>query len=208
MAGREKRLGNQTALAVEVALPGAPLTAVSVHLDAQSRQSHRRDQMRDVLESLGEGAAIVGGDWNTTTHNSSKAFYAIMGYWLRVLMGIDRSIEHYLHPYRWFERDLFELLSSRGFDYRRCNALGERTMSYDVTCGKTRENLGEWVPGWCFAFIRWALRNHEGRCPLRVDWFATRGLACERPTVLHEFREGLDRPLSDHDAIGLEIVVS
>lgn len=206
MAGREKRLGSQTALAVEVALPGAPFTAVSVHLDAQSRQSHRRDQMRDILASLGPGPALIGGDWNTTTHNSSRAFHAIVGYWLRVFMGIDRSIEHYLHPYRFFERELFELLVSRGFDYRECNALGEHTMSYDVSCGKTRENLGEWVPGWCFAFIRWALRNHEGRCPLRVDWFATRGLVCERPVVLHEFREGLERPLSDHDAIGIEIL--
>jgi endonuclease/exonuclease/phosphatase family metal-dependent hydrolase len=207
MAGREKRLGSQAALAVEVELPGAPLTAVAVHLDAQSRQIHRRDQIRAVLDALeGEGPAIVGGDWNTTTHNSSRAFHAIMGYWLRVFLGIDRSIRHYLHPDRWFERELFESLTERGFDYRTCNVLGERTMSYDVTCGKTRDNLGEWIPNWCFAFIQWALRNHEGRCPLKVDWFATRGLRVAEPLVIHELREGRDVPLSDHDAIGVEIL--
>ena len=211
IAGREKRLGNQTALAVDVALPGLPLTAVAVHLDAQSRQRHRRDQMRDVVDGLDgladDGRAIIGGDWNTTTHNSSRAFYAIMGYWLRVFMGIDRSIDHYLHPHRTFEKELFELLEWRGFDYRRCNKLGERTMSYDVDCDKTRRNLGEWVPGWCFAFIRWALRNHEGRCPLKVDWFAARGLETESPVVIHELREGRKVPLSDHDAIGIDLVL-
>jgi hypothetical protein len=79
-------------------------------------------------------------------------------------------------------------------------------MSYDVTCGKTRDNLGEWIPGWCFAFIRWALENHEGRCPLKVDWFATRGLRTSKPVVIHELREGRESPLSDHDAIGVELL--
>lgn len=208
MAGREKRLGNQVALAVDVELPGLSLTAAAVHLDAQSRQRHRRDQMHDVLAGLpATGRAIIGGDWNTTTHNSSRAFYAIMGYWLRVFMGIDRSIDHYLHPDRVFEKELFELLEHRGLDYRRCNSLGERTMSYDVACDKTRQNLGEWVPGWCFSFIRWALRNHEGRCPLKVDWFATRELDARDPVVIHELREGRKVPLSDHDAIGVDLVV-
>lgn len=208
MAGREKRLGSQAALAVDVEFPGLPVTAVAVHLDAQSRQRHRRDQMRAVLKGLpDDGPVIIGGDWNTTTHNSSRAFYAIMGYWLRVFMGIDRSIDHYLHPHRYFERALFDLLERHGFDYRRCNAIGERTMSYDVTCDKTRQNLGEWVPEWCFSFIRWALRNHEGQCPLKVDWFATRELSPRYPVVLHDLREDREVPLSDHDAIGIELAV-
>ena len=207
MAGREKRLGNQAALTADVQFPGWSLSAVSVHLDAQSRQRHRHDQMRDIVRALGDTSpAIIGGDWNTTTHNSSRAFYAIMGYWLRVFMGIDRSIQHYLHPDRWFERELFGLLNRAGFDYERSNAIGEYTMSYSVDDEKTRKNLGEWVPGWCFAFIRWALQNHGGKCPLKVDWFATRGLDVRAPVVIHELREGREPPLSDHDAIGIEVV--
>jgi endonuclease/exonuclease/phosphatase family metal-dependent hydrolase len=209
MAGREKRLGNQAALAADVVFPGFGfgLSAVAVHLDAQSTQRHRRNQMGDILKALeGSRRAVVGGDWNTTTHNSSRAFPAIMGYWLRVFLGIDRSIEHYLHPYRWFEKELFDNLTRHDYDYRGSNVLGERTMSYDVSCGKTRDNLGEWIPDWCFSFIRWALRNHEGRCPFKVDWFATRGLSVADPIVLHELREGLEVPLSDHDAIGLEVL--
>jgi hypothetical protein len=76
-----------------------------------------------------------------------------------------------------------------------------------VSDGKTRKNLGEWVPAYCFPFMRWALRNHGGKCPLKIDWFATRGARCENPTVIHDLREGRSVPLSDHDAIGVDVVV-
>jgi len=210
MAGREKRLGQQTALVAEVALPGRTVTAVSVHLDAQSSQPHRRDQMRDVLDGLTDDhPVIIGGDWNTTTYNSSRAFHAIMGFWLRVFMGVDNVIDnHYLHPYNRFETAMFELIESRGFDFRTCNRLGEHTTSYDVDDVKTNKNLREWVPAWCFTFIRWALRNHDGKCPLKIDWFATRGLRAANPVILHEFREGREPPLSDHDVIGVDVVVN
>jgi endonuclease/exonuclease/phosphatase family metal-dependent hydrolase len=210
MAGREKRLGRQTALVADVVFPDGALTAVSVHLDAQSSQRHRRDQMRDVLDALPPGVpAVIGGDWNTTTYNSSRAFHAIMGFWLRVFMGVDNVIDnHYLHPYNWFEKELFALIEDHGFDYRRCNRLGEHTTSYDVEDVKTHKNLREWVPGWCFAFIRWALRNHCGKCPLKIDWFATRGVDAADPVILHEFRENRAVPLSDHDAIGVDIITA
>jgi endonuclease/exonuclease/phosphatase family metal-dependent hydrolase len=210
MKGREKRLGRQTALVAEVVFPNYSLEVVSVHLDAQSSQRHRRDQMRDVIDSLARtGPAVIGGDWNTTTYNSSSAFRAIMGFWLRVFMGPDNVIcNHYLHPYRRFERELFAMLDARGFDYRRSNVLGERTTSYDVDDAKTHKNLREWVPAWCFAFIRWALRNHGGRCPLKIDWFATREARCENPEVVHDVREGRAVPLSDHDAIALDLIVA
>lgn len=209
MAGREKRLGRQTALAADIDFPRFPVTAVCVHLDANSSQRHRRDQMRDVLAGLdAAGPAVIGGDWNTTTYNSSAAFQAICGFWLRVFMGVDNVItNHYLHPYNRFEKELFALLETQGFDYRRANRLGERTAAYDAYDAKMRQNLGEWVPGWCFAFIRWALRNHGGCAPLKIDWFATRGVHSENPVVIHDLREGRAVPLSDHDAIGVELVV-
>jgi endonuclease/exonuclease/phosphatase family metal-dependent hydrolase len=203
MARREKRIGRQAALAVDIDFPNLRITAVSVHLDAQSTQAHRRDQMADVIAGLDHHRPVLlGGDWNTSTYNSTTAMTAILGFCLRVMMGVDNVIRnHYLHPYRRFERGLFELLEKHGFDYRSPNALGEPTGWYDIADTKARQNLGEWVPGWCFAFIRWALRNHGGRCPLKLDWFATRGLAAENPAVVH----GL--ALSDHDPIAVEITV-
>jgi endonuclease/exonuclease/phosphatase family metal-dependent hydrolase len=208
MASREKRIGRQAAVAAEVCFPDVTVTAVSVHLDAQSTQRHRYLQLRDVLDAVGGAhAVVIGGDWNTSTYNSSHALHAILGFWLRVLMGVDNVIRnHYLHPYRHFERDLFRLLEERGFDYRECNRLGEHTVSYDVEDLRATKALRDWVPGWCFHFIRWALRNHGGRCPVKLDWFATRGVRCLNPVVIHDVREGRAAPLSDHDAIGVDVL--
>ncbi len=208
MAGREKRLGRQAAVIADVEFPNWRATAVSSHLDANSSQRHRARQMRDILDGLDSGLPVViGGDWNTSTYNSSRPIYAIPGFWLRVFMGVDNVINnHYLHPYRWFEKDLFQTLEQRGFDYKACNRLGERTGGYDADCVKTRQGLSEWVPNWCFAFMRWSLRNHGGRCPIKIDWFSTRGAEVRDPVVLHEFRE-CDAPLSDHDPIGVDVIV-
>jgi endonuclease/exonuclease/phosphatase family metal-dependent hydrolase len=207
LAGREKRLGSQAVAIAEVEFPGRPVTVASIHLDAQSTQRHRRDQMAAILDAVeGPGPALLGGDWNTATYNSSRAFHAIMGFWLRVFMGVDNVItNHYLHPYNRFERELFASLERRGFEYRECNVPGEYTISYSVDDPRARQSLGEWVPAWCFAFIRWALRNHGGKCPLKIDWFASRGLRTAMPRVIHDVREGRAVPLSDHDAISVEI---
>ncbi len=209
MAHREQRLGRQAAVAARIEFPNLSVQAVSVHLDAQSTQKHRQEQMRGVLDSLPSGLPVIlGGDWNTSTYNSSHAFRAIVGFWIRVLMGVDRVIRnHYLHPDRLFERGLFGLLRGRGFEYEQSNRIGERTVCYDVRDRRASGNLREWVPEWCFPFIRWALRNHEGRCPLKLDWFATRGLRPESPVVVHDLRDARGAPLSDHDAIGVDIAV-
>ena len=209
MAGREKRLGRQAALAAEIVFPNYRATAVTVHLDANSSQTHRADQMRDVIHDLpADLPVILGGDWNTSTYNSSRALYSILGFWLRVFMGAENVISnHYLHPEKRFERELFRLLEARGFEYRRSNRMGEPTIQYDVNDRKTRMNLGEWVPGWCFAFVRWALRRHGGKCPLKLDWFATRGARVENPVIVGDLRSSDGQPLSDHAAIGVDIVV-
>lgn len=210
MASKEKRLGSQTALGATIAFPGWPVQAASVHLDANSTQQHRADQMKQVLDAMPDNSPVViGGDWNTTTFNSSSAFNAIMGYFLRVLMGPGNVIRnHYLHPYRWFERRLFQMLEERGYDYRHCNVTGEYTIFYHIEDIRAHQGLAEWVPGWCFPFIRWALREHNGGCPLKIDWFTTRGVQTADPKVIHEKRDGRTVPLSDHDAIGVDVAAS
>ena len=143
-----------------------------------------------------------------TAENTASSGERCVGFWLRVFMGVDNVIDnHYLHPYNYFEKDLFGLIEARGFDYRQSNILGERTASYDAEDIKTNKNLREWVPAWCFAFMRWSLRNHDGKCPLKIDWFATRGVRCKDPRVIHHLREGREVPLSDHDAIGVDVAV-
>jgi endonuclease/exonuclease/phosphatase family metal-dependent hydrolase len=207
VASREKRIGCQAAVSAKVRFPNFSVTAVSLHLGAQSSQRHRYLQMRDVINGVaGAEVVVVGGDWNTSTYNSSHALHSFLGFCRRVMMGVDNAIRnHYLHPYRRFERDLFKLLEDHGFDYRRSNVLGEHTVAYCVDDARSTGALRDWVPGASIAVLRWALRNHDGRCPLKLDWFATRGVRCANPVIIHEVRDGRAIPLSDHDAIGLDI---
>ncbi len=208
MAGDEKRVGSEVALAATIEFPDFPLLAVAVHLSGRSTRRHRAEQMREVLTCAGNrGPAILGGDWNTTTTDNSGGYRAAL-LALRVMtIGVERLIHrHYLHPYRRFEKRLFAVLDRRGFDFVSCNRLGEPTVFLDVNDRRGSGGLRDRVPSWCFALMRWRLREHSGPCPLRLDWFATRDLKCSAPVVLHHLSGRGGVPLSDHDPIAVEIL--
>ncbi|MFB3906074.1 MAG: endonuclease/exonuclease/phosphatase family protein [Acidobacteriota bacterium] len=213
MRGKEKRLGCQRAVAAVVDHPLGRFWAVSVHLDAHSTQRHRHHQMRLVLDHLDTVSpsypVLIGGDWNTSTYNSKRATYSILGYCRRVAMGVRHVIKnHYPYPERWFERRLFRELESRGYDYRNLNQLGACTLHYDVKDLALNRNMGDWIPKWCFWFINWALEQNtgnEGRCSLKLDWFAGREIrpaGDQKPLVVHDIRQ--KEHLSDHDPIILD----
>jgi len=213
MRGKEKRLGCQRAVVALVDHPFGRFWAVSVHLDAHSTQRHRHYQMRLVLDHLETlqpcHPVLIGGDWNTSTYNSKRATYSILGYCRRVAMGVRHVIKnHYPYPERWFERRLFRELESRGYRYRELNQLGACTLHYDVKDLALNRNMGDWIPKWCFWFINWALEQNtgnEGRCSLKLDWFAGRGIdraGDQKPLVVHDIRQR--EHLSDHDPIILD----
>jgi endonuclease/exonuclease/phosphatase family metal-dependent hydrolase len=215
MRGREKRLGSQRAVVADVEHASGHFRAVSLHLDAHSTQRHRLRQMRvllDHLETLSPRLpVVVGGDWNTSTYNSKRAAYSIAGYFRRVAMGVGHVLKnHYPYPERWFERELFRELERRGFNYRDLNHLGAGTLHYDVADLAAYENMREWVPAWCFWFIEWALKQNGGRCSLKLDWFAGRGVAPAPGAAGPRVVGGLGAtygPLSDHDPILLDFVL-
>ena len=210
MVGREKRLGSQRAIIADIEHPAGMFRAVVLHMDAHSSQAHRHRQMRMVMDHLDtlepSIPVLIGGDWNTTTHNASRALYSILGYVVRVLMGVRRAIaDHYPHPDRWFERHMFRDLERRGFDYKSLNVPGGCTLHYSIQDLAANQNMGEWIPQWCFWFINWALEPQGGRCSLKLDWFAGRGIEAtsdEGPAIL-EGLAGDGPPLSDHDPIVL-----
>ena len=116
------------------------------------------------------------------------------------------SRNRFLHPDRWFERELFTRLRKRGYEYARSNVPAGHSIYYHVDNLRAFGSLAEWVPLWCFEFIRWALREHGGGCPLKIDWFSSRDVNVVEPVVIHGLSEGRKAPLSDHDPIGIDVV--
>jgi endonuclease/exonuclease/phosphatase family metal-dependent hydrolase len=214
MKGGEKRLGSQTAAIADVEHPAGTVRMVSLHLDAHSTQRHRHHQMKLVLDHLETLRpllpVLIGGDWNTSTYNSRRAVYSIVGFFRRVLMGVSHVIEnHYLHPERWFERGLFKELEKRGYDYRNLNEPGVGTLPYDVKDLAVNTNMADWVPTWCFWFLNRALEPHGGRCSLKLDWFTGKGITPDSdtpPRVIGNLNDAMGK-LSDHDAIVLDFRV-
>lgn len=212
MWGKEKRLGWLRALIADIEHPSGTIRAVTVHLDAHCSRAHRHLQMKiilDHLDTLPSLPTIIGGDWNTTTYNAQNATRAIMGYWHRVMMGVKNVVKNHLpHPDRHFERRLFGELESRGFEYKSLNELGVGTLHYDVESIEKNTNLRDWVPEWCFPFIFWAARRVGGRVSARLDWFAGQGLelaADTAPLTIAGLVDDEGRPLSDHDAIAVDV---
>ena len=211
MRDNEKRLGSQTATIADVLHPAGTFRLVSLHLDAHSTQRHRHRQMRLLLNHLDtlspQLPVLIGGDWNTSTYNSRRAVYTIMGFFRRVMMGVGNVIRnHYVHPERWFERGLFRELEKRGYDYRHLNEPGTGTFPYDVKDIAVNTNMGDWIPKWCFWFLTRALEPHGGRCSLKLDWFAGKGIEPDvdnRPRVIANLDDASGK-LSDHDAIVLD----
>ena len=213
LKGKEKRLGCQRAVVATVEHPLGPVRAVSLHLDAHSSQRQRRGQMEVILnhlEKLPPLPELIGGDWNTTTFNSRRAVYSILGYCRHVLMGIKNVIQnHYPYPDRWFERHLFRTLERRGYRYREFNEPGRCTLHYDVANLAFNKNMADWIPLWCFWFINWALRRSTGRCSLKLDWFAGKRITVDEtrpPKVIPNLRDSRG-PFSDHDPIVLDFRV-
>jgi len=210
MKGAEKRIGSQRAVIADIKHPQGILRAVSLHLDAHSSQRHRYLQMRRVLDHLEtlhpRLLVLIGGDWNTTTHDASRAVYSILGYCRRVLMGVRNVVaNHYPYPERWFDRRIFRELERRNYRYLELNTPGECTLHYNVADLAANLNMGEWVPGWCFWFINWALTRTGGSCSMKLDWFAGKDI---RPLAPGAAVPGLaidGKPVSDHDPIVISL---
>jgi endonuclease/exonuclease/phosphatase family metal-dependent hydrolase len=213
MRGKEKRLGNQRAVVADLEHPLGPVRVVSLHLDAHSTQRHRHLQMKlmlDHLDSLEPRLPVlIGGDWNTSTYNSKRGVYAIIGFWRRVMMGPRYFIRsHYPHPDRWFERHLFRELEKRGWNYRDLNEPGGCTLHYDVKDMAVNKNMADWMPQWCFYFLKRALEGSKGRASLKLDWFAGKDIRVapdQQPKVIDDLEDAEGR-LSDHDAIVVDVL--
>ncbi|MBV9215808.1 MAG: hypothetical protein JO053_06495 [Acidobacteria bacterium] len=213
MWGKEKRIGYLRAIVADIQHPSGAFRGVSLHLDVHCSRAHRRKQVQiilDHLDTLPPLPTILGGDWNTTTFNAQTATRAILGYWRRVMMGVKNVAKnHFPHPDRYFERNIFTDLESRGYEYKNLNERGVGTLHYHIESIEKNTNLRDWVPAWCFKFIFWAARRVGGSVSVRLDWFVAKGFKLapgSQPRTVTNLFTSESIPLSDHDAITVDLV--
>lgn len=214
MRGKEKRLGSQSGVVVDVMLPNGPLRVVCIHLDAHSSQPQRYHQIRAILGFLEKekfnGPTLIGGDWNTSTYHANHVFFVFFSFWRKVLMGVKRVCEkHYPYPERYFEKKLFQYLEKKNFDYKNFNALGVPTIHYQMGDIRKNKNLRDWIPQFFQPFVDWAMKKVEGKASLKVDWFAAKHLTPikESQRVIANLTHN-GEPISDHDAIMVDFKIS
>lgn len=205
LGGQERQIGQEYAIVVTIKTPQGNFDAVCAHLAAHSSREQRVTQAQQIAKAFAKNnnAAILGGDFNTSTYNSNKAWRAILSFWHRVFMG-NAITHHYPHPEKHFEKKLFSTLHEVGFTEKNFNIDGGCTLHYDFNEPFFRMSLEDWLPKWCFHFIDWALKPHNGKCSFKLDWFLGRGLKPLHTEIVQDLPRGKDR-YSDHDPIVVDV---
>lgn len=204
----EKRLGCKRALMCEVELPDGPLTVVVVHLDPFASPGHRAYQaslVLDALERFGGDRVLLGGDLNTNTYHLGSRiglFTNVMHKLVR--FGFHRTVEQYMTPERVFERKVFETFRRRGFVFDPFADPHRGSIHYDLTDPEIVDKSLGYLPGPVYRWLERRLEPWGGRVPLRLDWFAGRGITPIGATTVERPRYG-GCHVSDHDPITVDV---
>lgn len=219
----ERRLGHKKALWAEIDTPLGKLPVVSVHLDPYASPLQRRDQMRDVRRTLERrglaSRVLLGGDLNTATYDVENLGGLLRNLLVKLVRGgFPHAMYHYMHPHELYEKPLFDELAAAGIEFLPFNAMDTGTLRYEVGTFDSESKVREHLPGIAVSLLRWKLRPWNGVAPIKVDWFAGRGVRALKdgeevdpdgrrslsPKVFERARwQG--GPLSDHDPILVDI---
>jgi endonuclease/exonuclease/phosphatase family metal-dependent hydrolase len=125
LIGRRIRrlIGAPAGLVAKVLVNRRPLVVGIAHLNSRWNPQGRESQMIRYLEGFPDGtAAIVGGDFNTTTVDlSSRASY------IKVMALLLLQRYRFRNPQKW--EPLFERLREAGFDTAGANVSGTATFT-------------------------------------------------------------------------------
>ena len=219
----EKRLGHKKAMWAEAETPLGRVSLMTPHLDPYASPAQRGAQLQHALDKVGEhglGPVLLGGDLNTTTYDLETIPALVKNVTGKMLRGgFQHAIDAYMRPFERYERPIFEALEKAGFDWRAFNDLHTGSVRYEAGTFDSESKVRDHVPGVVVHFLRWKLRPWNGKVPIKVDWFAARGLRAlaageledaggrksQAPTVLERARwQG--EWVSDHDPIVVDVV--
>lgn len=208
----EKRIGNKRALLCEVLLPDGPLTVALVHLDPFAGPRDRAGQVRQILARLrefGGERVLLGGDLNTNTYDLSSGRGLAYNFFYKLTrFGIEGMAAQYMKPEEHFERAVFEALRAGGFVTEGFNDVTRGTIYYDIYDPEIFRKALDYMPKAMrrvmWAYLERRLAPWGGRVPLRVDWFAGKGLSPRAPQVIERpLADG--RIVSDHNPILVDL---
>lgn len=199
---RERKAGTFVALVARVLQPGAPFTMAVVHLDVHGTPRLRCEQMRQVLDAIPAGPAILAGDFNTTTFARGGGLRSAR---TLAVLATQRQVtlrERLLAPHRPDRapyEPLFALLRERGYEVAPFN---DATPSLDVHFDDVHEL--DFLPAPLRRRALAALRWVERRNAMRLDWIVARGFSAASelpPFALPAWSRGSDAA-SDHAPVG------
>ncbi|MEW6776257.1 MAG: endonuclease/exonuclease/phosphatase family protein [Bdellovibrionota bacterium] len=206
----EKRLGHKKALWAEVETPLGKVALAAAHLDSGGSTRQRAAQMKDVLAKLEErGVAersLIGGDFNTMTYDLKSIPRLLWNIFSKLLRGgFPHAIHHYVHPYKLYEKPIFDELVRHGFSYEPFNVPGVGTSRYEVGTFDSESKVRDYLPEIAVKILAWKLKPWNGVAPIKIDWFAGRGVKPLAPATLEKPRWN-GKLLSDHDPIVVDVV--
>jgi endonuclease/exonuclease/phosphatase family metal-dependent hydrolase len=186
----EKREGGRSALLVRLDIGRQQSIAVAnTHLEVLTTRRCRSRQMRFLLHEVGEGPAILAGDWNTNTFDRGNAWRTFRSIQRLLRPDVTASV---LRPFLY--EPLFEELGLAGFEWAGFN-------DEQPTCHADLSSLEDqrFVPSTVRKYILRRIRE----LPLRLDWIAARGF---RPLQPGQTIRKLPAAPSDHFPIMCDVV--
>ena len=121
---RVRYLGAPAGLIAKIVVNGKPITLGVAHLNSRWNPDGRDQQMREFMGALPrDGAAIIGGDFNTTTIDLRTPSLMMKAAPLFLL-----TPWRFRRPQPW--EPLFERLGKAGFETRGANAPGRATFTF------------------------------------------------------------------------------
>ncbi|MCY1053520.1 endonuclease/exonuclease/phosphatase family protein [Nannocystis sp. SCPEA4] len=208
----EKRIGNKRALLCELLLPDGPLTVALVHLDPFAGPRDRARHIREIvarLREFGGERMLLGGDLNTNTYDLSSGRGLAYNFFYKLTrFGIEGMAAQYMKPEEHFERAVFAAMREGGFEIDGFNDFTRGTIYYDIYDPEIFRKALDYMPKAMrrvmWTYLERRLAPWGGRVPLRVDWFAGKGLRPRAPQVIERpVAEG--KLVSDHNPILVDL---
>jgi endonuclease/exonuclease/phosphatase family metal-dependent hydrolase len=200
----EKRFGGRRALVVRIDAGFGDVDLVSTHLEMRAPPAGRTTQVRALVDryaawaaTRAPAAALAAGDFNTHTFSRGQSGDTLRGFVRVVGTPNDRLCRELLAPAG--REDLFRELDRGGWTLEGFNDAAPtawQALGHVEDLRMLPPAIGE--------LVLTAFRLKGRRLPLRLDWFAGKGLEPIEAATIDSVVPG-DGPASDHEPIWVRV---